>query len=137
MRDLLELPFFGERHRELRRALDDWCRDGLADIDHHDADASCQALVRRLGEGGFLRYAVPAAHGGAWEALDSRALCLVRETLAWHDSLADFSFAMQGLGSGAITLAGSAEQRQRYLPAVAKGEAIAAFALSEPEAGSD
>jgi acyl-CoA dehydrogenase len=137
MLDLLQLPFFGEQHRELRRALDEWCRDGLTDIDHDDADASCRALVRRLGEGGFLRYAVPAAHGGAWEALDSRALCLIRETLAWHDSLADFSFAMQGLGSGAITLAGSAEQRQRYLPAVAKGEAIAAFALSEPAAGSD
>ena len=95
------------------------------------------ALVRALGDGGWLRYCVPAAHGGALAALDSRALCVVRETLAYHDGLADFAFAMQGLGSGAITLAGTAAQRDRWLPSVARGEAIAAFALSEPGAGSD
>jgi len=93
--------------------------------------------VRALGEGGWLRYCVPAAHGGALPALDSRALCVARETLAYHDGLADFAFAMQGLGSGVITLAGSMAQRDRWLPLVARGEAIAAFALSEPDAGSD
>jgi acyl-CoA dehydrogenase len=93
--------------------------------------------VRSLGAGGWLRYCVPAAHGGALAALDSRALCIARETLAYHDGLADFAFAMQGLGSGAITLAGSDAQKARWLPAVAQGTAIAAFALSEPDAGSD
>ncbi len=93
--------------------------------------------MRQLGDAGWLRYCVPAAHGGALPALDSRALCLLRETLARHDGLADFAFAMQGLGSGAITLAGSDAVRAHYLPRVARGEAIAAFALSEPEAGSD
>jgi len=102
-----------------------------------DVDAACRRLVRALGDGGWLRYCVPAAHGGALPALDSRALCVARERLAYHDGLADFAFAMQGLGSGAITLAGTAAQRDRWLPSVARGEAIAAFALSEPGAGSD
>lgn len=133
----LELPFFADAHRSLERDLDAWCGENLRDVDHHDADAACRTLVRQLGQAGWLRYCVPAAFGGALPALDSRALCLLRETLARHDGLADFAFAMQGLGSGAITLAGSDAVRQRYLPRVAKGEAIAAFALSEPEAGSD
>src|SRR5262249_52019896 len=90
-----------------------------------------------LGSAGWLRYCVPAEFGGALEKLDSRALCLVRETLAYHAGLADFSFAMQGLGSGAITLYGSPELKAQYLPKVVVGEWIAAFALSEPEAGSD
>jgi acyl-CoA dehydrogenase len=93
--------------------------------------------VRRLGDGGWLRYAVPGSAGGALERLDSRALVLLRETLGYHSPLADFAFAMQGLGSGAITLAGTPGQQSRYLGAVGKGEKIAAFALSEPEAGSD
>ena len=97
----------------------------------------CRALVRALGGAGWLRHCVPAAYGGALAALDSRALCVARETLAYHDGLADFAFAMQGLGSGAITLAGSDAQKARWLPAVAQGTAIAAFALSEPDAGSD
>lgn len=133
----LDLPFFDDAHRQLERELDGWCADALRDIDHHDADAACRALVRQLGQAGWLRYCVPAAFGGALPALDSRALCLLRETLARHDGLADFAFAMQGLGSGAITLAGSDAVRERYLPRVARGEAIAAFALSEPDAGSD
>jgi acyl-CoA dehydrogenase len=133
----LELPFFDDAHRSLERDLDAWCGENLRDVDHHDADAACRTLVRQLGQAGWLRYCVPAAFGGALPALDSRALCLLRETLARHDGLADFAFAMQGLGSGAITLAGSDAVRERYLPRVAKGEAIAAFALSEPEAGSD
>jgi acyl-CoA dehydrogenase len=94
-------------------------------------------LVRQLGEAGFLRYCVPAAYGGALPELDSRALCLIREILGWHDGLADFAFAMQGLGTGAISLMGTPEQKQRYLPRVASGQALSAFALSEPEAGSD
>ncbi|ABF09078.1 acyl-CoA dehydrogenase family protein [Cupriavidus metallidurans] len=133
----LELPFFDDTHRSLERDLDAWCGENLCGVDHHDADAACRTLVRQLGQAGWLRYCVPAAFGGALPALDSRALCLLRETLARHDGLADFAFAMQGLGSGAITLAGSDAVRERYLPRVANGEAIAAFALSEPEAGSD
>jgi len=132
----LDLPFFADSHRQLERELDQWCAQHLH-VDHHDADAACRALVRQLGEAGWLRYCVPAQWGGALPALDSRSLCLLRETLARHDGLADFAFAMQGLGSGAISLAGSEAVRQHYLPRVAKGEAIAAFALSEPDAGSD
>ncbi|WP_454711004.1 acyl-CoA dehydrogenase family protein [Cupriavidus nantongensis] len=132
----LELPLFDDAHRALEHELDDWCAQHLH-VDHSDTDAACRALVRQLGEAGWLRYCVPAAHGGALPALDSRSLCLLRETLARHDGLADFAFAMQGLGSGAISLAGSDALRAHYLPRVARGEAIAAFALSEPEAGSD
>jgi len=132
----LELPFLEDAHRALERDLDAWCTANLK-VDHSDTDAACRALVRQLGAAGWLRYCVLAAHGGALPALDSRSLCLLRETLARHDGLADFAFAMQGLGSGAISLAGSEAVRERYLPRVARGEAIAAFALSEPDAGSD
>jgi len=136
----LDLPFFGDEHRILAAGLDTWC-EGLPAIAGPDAEAdvddACRRLVRGLGDGGWLRYCVPASHGGALPALDSRALCVARETLAYHDGLADFALAMQGLGSGAITLAGSGVQRDRWLPLVARGEAIAAFALSEPDAGSD
>ncbi|WP_439682951.1 Acyl-CoA dehydrogenase related to the alkylation response protein AidB [Cupriavidus oxalaticus] len=132
----LDLPLFDDAHRTLERELDAWCVQHLH-VDHSDTDAACRALVRQLGEAGWLRYCVPAAHGGALPALDSRSLCLLRETLARHDGLADFAFAMQGLGSGAISIAGSEALRAQYLPRVARGEAIAAFALSEPEAGSD
>lgn len=132
----LALPFFDDAHRELEQRLDAWATASLV-VDHSDTDAACRALVRQLGAAGWLRYCVPAAHGGALDTLDSRSLCLLRETLARHDGLADFAFAMQGLGSGAITLAGSDAMRERYLPRVARGEAIAAFALSEPDAGSD
>jgi acyl-CoA dehydrogenase len=136
----LDWPFFAAEHRALAKGLDAWS-SGIAGIAgataERDVDGACRRLVRAMGEGGWLRYCVPAAHGGALPALDSRALCVARETLAYHDGLADFAFAMQGLGSGAITLAGSAAQQTRWLPAVARGEAIAAFALSEPDAGSD
>ncbi len=139
-RSHLDWPFFGAEHRTLASGLDAWCA-GLSAIigiaDGRNVDDACRRLVKALGQGGWLRYCVPEAHGGALPALDSRALCIARETLAYHDGLADFAFAMQGLGSGAITLAGSAAQRDRWLPAVAQGEAIAAFALSEPDAGSD
>jgi alkylation response protein AidB-like acyl-CoA dehydrogenase len=134
----LDWPFFEPRHRELARSLEGWAAKHAAHAHGPDADAICQGLVRALGAGGWLRHAVGGtAHGGASEAIDTRAICLIRETLARHSGLADFAFAMQGLGSGAISLAGSDALKARYLPRVARGEAIAAFALSEPEAGSD
>jgi acyl-CoA dehydrogenase len=133
----LDLPFFEPRHAALVAELDAWAARTAPGIDHADTDGACRAWVRALGEAGWLRYAVPSAHGGALPVLESRTLCLIRETLARHDGLADFAFAMQGLGSGPITLAGSDALRARWLPKVALGEAIAAFALSEPQAGSD
>jgi len=135
-RSYLDWPFYGPEHRQLSDTLADWAQT-MPPVDHHDTDAACRALVRALGAAGFLRYCVPAAFGGALPALDSRALCVARETLAYHDGLADFAFAMQGLGSGAITLAGAPQLQQRVLPRVASGEWIAAFALTEPQAGSD
>ena len=134
----LDWPFFEPHHAALARALDAWAAQHIAHEHGSDVDAECRALVKSLGAGGWLRHAVGGtAFGGAAEAIDTRAICLIRETLARYSGLADFAFAMQGLGSGAISLAGSAEQRARYLPRVARGEAIAAFALSEPDAGSD
>jgi len=134
----LDWPFFEPRHAALARELDAWAADHLA-MDHgHDVDGACRSLVAGLGEAGWLRHAVGGRdYGGAQDAIDTRSICLVRETLARHAGLADFAFAMQGLGSGAIALFGSDEQKARYLPRVAAGTAIAAFALSEPEAGSD
>lgn len=135
-----DLPFFDEAHRQLARDLATWCTSHLS-IDEpgtrDDVDRRCRELVTSLGSAGWLRYCVPASYGGAFPHLDSRALCILREMLAYHAGLADFAFAMQGLGSGAITLAGTPEQQAHYLPNVASGEWIAAFALSEPNAGSD
>ena len=134
----LEWPFLEDQHRALARDLDAWAATNVADIHSDDVDADCRQLVRVLGKAGWLRHAVAGtAHGGSSDTLDTRTLCLIRETLARHNGLADFAFAMQGLGSGAISLDGSPEQKARYLPRVAKGDAISAFALSEPEAGSD
>ncbi len=134
----LLLPFFDEGHRRLHAELSDWAATALPSRVHAgDVDRLCRGHVTALAAAGWLRYSVPAAYGGALPALDSRSLCLLRQVLGRHDGLADFAFAMQGLGSGAITLFGSEPLRQRYLPRVARGEAIAAFALSEPEAGSD
>jgi acyl-CoA dehydrogenase len=134
----LSWPFFEPRHRDFAEALRAWAeRDVEPLVDHQDVDGSCRRLVAALGRGGWLRAAVPEAYGGLYPGFDVRTLCLARETLAYHAGLADFAFAMQGLGSGPITLFGSEALKQRYLPAVAAGEAIAAFALSEPEAGSD
>jgi len=131
-------PFFELRHRTIARALDAWAVEHLAHGDERDVDAACRALVKLLGNSGWLKYAIGGTnYGGVTDVIDTRALCLIRETLARHSGLADFAFAMQGLGSGAITLFGSAAQKQDYLPRVGRGEAIAAFALSEPEAGSD
>jgi alkylation response protein AidB-like acyl-CoA dehydrogenase len=131
----LDWPFFDPLHRTLaERAVRFDCNVALRE---DDVGRRCRSLVSALGESGLLRYCVPESHGGALRALDSRALCVVREALAYRDGLADFAFAMQGLGSGAITLAGSDAQCANWLPKIASGEAIAAFALSEPEAGSD
>ena len=137
----LDWPFFEPRHRELAGELERWAEARLDD-GHPErgaaTDAACRALVKRLGESGWTRYAIGGSiWGGHGEAIDTRAICLIREALARHSGLADFAFAMQGLGSGAITLAGSDAQKKRYLPRVADGSAIAAFALSEPDAGSD
>ena len=134
----LQWPFFAPAHAQLATTLDAWAAQNVAHIHSDDNDADCRQLVRALGAGGWLRHAVAGTdNGGAGAQIDTRAICLIRETLARHNGLADFAFAMQGLGSGAISLAGTAEQKQRYLPRVASGEAIAAFALSEPDAGSD
>jgi len=132
----LDWPFFDDAHRALARDLDAWSGERLA-AGHVDVDRACRDLVALLGEAGWLEYCVPRAFGGRLERIDSRSLCIVRETLARHDGLADFAFAMQGLGSGAISLYGTEALKERYLPRVAAGEAIAAFALSEPDAGSD
>jgi acyl-CoA dehydrogenase len=136
-RTFLEWPFFDASHRQLAEDLEAWCARELATPHGADVDAQCRALVRKLGEGGWLRYCVPAAFGGVHEQLDVRSLALIRETLAFYSGLADFAFAMQGLGSGTISLFGTDEQKQAYLPAVAKGDKIAAFALTEPGTGSD
>jgi alkylation response protein AidB-like acyl-CoA dehydrogenase len=137
-RDHLDWPFLGQEHRALAAELDAFIvSGGLGEIDHHDADAACKTLVRKLGAAGFLRHCVPADFGGASPEIDSRALCVIRETLGWHDGLADFAFAMQGLGTGAMSLEGSDALRADILPRIAKGELISAFALTEPEAGSD
>mgnify|MGYP001191753189 FL=1 len=137
--DHLDWPFFETRHRALAGELGAWALRHLHTGDHGtDVDAQCRALVRQLGKAGWLRHAVAGtAYGGASDVIDTRAICLLRETLAWHHGLADFALAMQGLGSGAISLAGTPQQCERYLPHVAEGRALAAFALSEPGAGSD
>jgi alkylation response protein AidB-like acyl-CoA dehydrogenase len=131
-------PFFEPRHRTIARALEAWAVENLGHGDESDVDAACRALVKLLGNSGWLHYAVAGTnYGGVTDVIDTRALCLIRETLARHSGLADFAFAMQGLGSGAISLFGTPQQKHDYLLRVGRGEAIAAFALSEPEAGSD
>ena len=135
----LDWPFFDDSHRELARALDSWCRQELAGHpgSEDEVDAQCGVLLGKLAKGGWLQYVVPRAFGGRFEALDVRSLCLIRETLARHLGLADFVFAMQGLGSGAITAFGTDAQKRAYLPRVADGRATAAFALTELGSGSD
>ena len=130
-RSFLAWPFFAPRHRELASELQRWCRSIPQQTD--DLDASCRALVDELGSAGFLKLCVADGE----QRPDVRSLALARETLAYHSALADFAFGMQGLGSGAISLFGTIEQKRRWLPKVASGEAIAAFAMTEPECGSD
>ncbi|MDR3493838.1 MAG: acyl-CoA dehydrogenase family protein [Ancalomicrobiaceae bacterium] len=137
MREHLAWPFFSPEHRAYAERLDGFVAEGgLAGLDHADVDATCRTLVKRLGEAGLLAAAVPEPHEDG-SAIGSRLLCLARETLAWHDGLADFAFAMQGLGTGAIALAGSPELKLAVLPKVCAGDWLAAFALSEADAGSD
>jgi acyl-CoA dehydrogenase len=131
----LNLPFFDDAHREIGNCLADWLpKQSVSEADDRRA---CREWVALLGSNQWLRYCVSKADGGMFEALDSRSLVIARENLAFHSPLADFAFAMQGLGSGAITLAGDVSQRAKYLSDVATGKKIAAFALSEPYAGSD
>jgi acyl-CoA dehydrogenase len=133
----LDWPFFQARHRDYARNVDAFAASGaLAAIDHHDVDASCRRLVGALGEAGLLSAAVPD-HRAADALIDSRSICIARERLAWHDGLADFAYAMQGLGSGAISLAGSAALKDMALDKVRSGRWVAGFALSEKDAGSD
>jgi len=127
----LRWPFFEDRHRDLAASLETWCAANLP-VDHGDVDAACRDLVKRLGDGGWLKH-TGAAEG---ETLDVRTLCLIRETLARYDGLADFAFAMQGLGMGAVSLFGTSEQRA-WLASTRSGSAISAFALTEPQSGSD
>lgn len=127
----LDWPFFEPRHRELAVELQGWCKANLTGH-HGDVDAACRSHVAKLGAAGWLKY-TGAADG---EKLDVRTLCLIRETIAQHDGLAEFCFAMQGLGMGAVTLFGTPEQKQ-WLARTRSGEAIAGFAITEPEAGSD
>ncbi|RNF36396.1 acyl-CoA dehydrogenase [Paracoccus methylarcula] len=127
-RSFLDWPFFEDRHRELAAGLDGWAQTALP-VGHDDVDAACRGLVAALGDGGWLR------HSGG-EKLDIRSLCLIRETLARHDGLADFAFAMQGLGMGAVSLFGTPAQRE-WLDRTRAGRAISAFALTEPGSGSD
>ena len=132
-KSFLNWPFFEQCHKELALALDHWATHHLAGTDHTDTDTSCRDLVRNLGDAGWLSYT--AASDG--ETIDVRSLCLARETLARHDGLADFAFAMQGLGTGAISLFGTAQQKSEWLPLTRSGQAIAGFALTEPHSGSD
>ena len=133
MTDWLDWPFFEPRHRELAERLEEWCRATIHDAHATDPDAACRALVRELGKAGFLNLCV--ADGG--KTPDVRSLAVARATLARVHGLADFAFAMQGLGSGAISLFGSEAQKAEWLPKVASGDAIAAYALTEPDTGSD
>ncbi len=138
-RTFLGWPFFDDAHRALAGRLSAWAAATVEPIAHDDADpdAATRRFARLLGEAGILDYAVPKSHGGAYEKLDVRSLCLIRETLAYRSGLADFAFAMQGLGTGSISLFGSPAQKSKYLPATRTGLHLAAFALSEPEGGSD
>jgi len=136
-RTFLQWPFFTDTHRQLQRDLEAWRDQHLHVLADDDAAAACRAYVAQLGEAGWLRYVVPGAWGGALASLDVRSLCLIRETLGYTSGLAEFAFAMQGLGSGPISLFGSDALKRRYLPGVADGTRIAAFAISEEGAGSD
>ncbi|KUJ77953.1 acyl-CoA dehydrogenase [Ruegeria marisrubri] len=133
-RSFLNWPFFEDRHRELATALEQWAARELGRIDHSDTDQACWDLVSALGRDGWLTHSAVPPEGGE---LDVRTLCLIRETLARHDGLADFAFAMQGLGTGAISLFGSDAQKAEWLPLTRSGQAISAFALTEPQSGSD
>ena len=130
----LEWPFLSKSHKDLYFKLEDWAENNLKDLDHNNVDNTCKLLVSKLGSAGFLNYSGISEEN---PKVDVRSLCLIRETLAKHDGLADFSFAMQGLGSMPISLHGNLEQQKFWLPKIKSGHAISAFALSEPRSGSD
>ena len=134
-RSFLHWPFFEDRHRGLAEKLEAWAGQHCAHVDHQDVDAACRGLVKQLGRDGWLKYTAPGDEPS--EKIDVRTLALIRETLARHSGLADFAFAMQGLGAGPISLFGNAAQKAHWLPRTRNGAAIAAFALSEPASGSD
>lgn len=139
-RTFLQWPFFEERHRKIATDIDSWASSRIPELtadEHEDLDGTCRLLVRELGNSGWTRYATPASGGGISEKLDVRSICLIRETLGRYHALADFAFAMQGLGSGPLSLFGSTQHQERYLMPASRGEKLAAFALSEPDAGSD
>ena len=139
----MEWPFFDDSHRKFAENLRDWANREIQPLENkepkgnEELDHLCKEFVKKLGSGGWLQYCVPSSHGGALESFDVRTLALTREILSYYSGLADFSFAMQGLGSGAITLFGSEEQKDSYLPKVASGKKIGAFAISESGGGSD
>ncbi len=128
----LDWPFFEPRHAELARRAEDWAAASLSYAHDEDEDSVCRRLVKDMGSAGFLAHCAPLD-----SRFDVRSLALLREVFAFHAGLADFAFTMQGLGSGPIVLAGTEAQKKRYVGRAASGEAIAAFALSEPDAGSD
>jgi len=136
-RSFLEWPFFDDSHRHLANEIRNWCQREVPKPEDSHIEQQCRTLAGSLGSAGWLRYVIPSQYGGVHDAPDVRSLCLIRETLAYHSGLAEFVFAMQGLGSGPITLFGSEALKRRYLPKIASGETIGAFAISEPEAGSD
>lgn len=137
-KSFLNWPFFEDHHRKLAADLDAWCESEMRDFDHdEDVDIACKKVVKRFGDAGWLKYSVPKNGGGLHERLDVRSICLIRETLARRSGLAEFAFALQGLGSGPISQFGSDSLKKRYLPGVAAGKSIPAFAISEIDAGSD
>ncbi|MGH6982094.1 MAG: acyl-CoA dehydrogenase family protein, partial [Stellaceae bacterium] len=134
----LDWPFLEPRHKQLALDVDAWAREHLVGEHNGDANTACREYVRGFGRAGWLKHVVGGReYGGEADRIDARSLCVMRETLGYHSGLAEFALAMQGLGSGAISLFGTPEQKAKYLPRIVKGEAIAAFALSEPNAGSD
>lgn len=135
-RSFLEWPFLDQKHRDLAAAIDAWAAGNLQSVDHGDTDAACRRLVAALGRDGWLKLTAIDPEDPQ-SGLDVRSLCLMRETLARHEGLADFAFAMQGLGTGAISLFGTDRQKRDWLPLARSGKAVAAFALSEPASGSD
>nr|WP_314863545.1 acyl-CoA dehydrogenase family protein [uncultured Undibacterium sp.] len=134
----LNWPFFNEEHRQLQTQLDHWASENIHQTHSKDVDQECRDLVKQLGEAGWLTHAIGGkAYGANQDVIDTRAICILRETLARYSGLADFAFAMQGLGTGAISLFGSEQQKTTYLEKIGQGKLISAFALSEPDAGSD
>ena len=135
-RSYLDWPFFTDRHKALAECLDSWAAEHLQDINHSDVDNACRSLVLALGDAGWTNYSAVDPDDSSTQ-LDVRSLCLIRETLARCDGLADFAFAMQGLGTGAISLFGTSQQKSQWLGQTRAGKAISAFALTEPQSGSD